>query len=213
MKKYLIIFLILIMLFITGCDTPENKNIQINYTEEDLKEISLYVSEIDRTFDVSSDNNLKEILLNLQLQKADNTDDFMQYEDRSDFVLIFSGYELTIYKSGRICYIDEISENDYLVTTNNAFEYLYGIFDFTRLNFNDYNNALKIQVFNSKGDSVEITDIEDFLSKLTKVEYIKVNNENICNTESLKYKIKVDDVEIQIYENKIIINGNFFMTN
>ena len=66
-NKFIILLLILSLFLIGGCNQTRGKEIKINYQEEDLANISLYICDLDITLDLSNDTELKDLLLSLKI--------------------------------------------------------------------------------------------------------------------------------------------------
>lgn len=214
-NNFLILLLIFGLFIISGCrvvdDEPNVKpqEISINYSENDLKNVSLSINDLDITLDLSGNSYLKTLLLSIKLYKDNEYDSSV--ERTSKYVLSFNNYEFTIYDDETICYIDGEGEYDFLYTLNNEFKYLDTLYEKEILDFNKYTDSVSIKVFNSSNDSVEITEKNDFLSNLRQVKYFKLLNKEYYDLGNLKYKIQIDEEVINIYNKYIIINDNLYI--
>ena len=206
-KKTIILFVLVGLLLICSCGPQNPKEINLTYTENDFENISLYINDLDLTLDLSNDQELKDLLLSLKLYKNNST---VTVDQTSEYVLSFGNYEFTIYSYKGVNYIDNDNEFDAMVL-NDEFNYLDELFEYENLNFNNYLQAEKIKVFNSKNDSAEITDKVDFLEKLTAISYIKLNKKEIFNLGDLTYKIEIDNETINIYDKYLVIGENLYI--
>lgn len=200
-------------------DNEENNNndkleniveeVLIKYSEEDLQEIALSINDKDVTLDISDDDYLKTLLLSLELKKNSQYDESVNRT--SKYVLTFSDYEFTIYDDKTICYIDAEGEYDYLLASNNAFDYLDTLYDSVILDFNKYSEDQIIRVFNSLGDLKSIENKTDFLKNLKKVKYFKLNNQDDYQLGDLIYQIQIDEELIDVYSNYIVIDDKLYI--
>lgn len=185
------------------------EEILLNYSLIDLSEMSLSIVDNDISLDLSNNDYLKNILLNLKLYRNYVNDDI---ESRnSKYVLSFSSYEITIYDDGTICYIDEENELDYLYTMNNEFSYLDSLVDGDFLDFSKYNEEIIIRVSNSLKDTVEVENKESFLNSLKQIKYLKLNYKEHYQLGDLKYQISLGDDVIDIYNECMVINDDLYI--
>lgn len=207
--KNRIIFLILILglLFISGCINSQPKKIKKNYTENDLDNIYLYINNFELSLNLSNDTTLKNMLLSVELYESKSD---VTYEVWPDLVLNFKENEFVINSDKSIIYIS--NDKEIAVTaSNNDFDYLYTLFNFTELDFSKYNNPESIKVFNSKNDSAEISENADFLANLNKIKYIQLNHKDNYDLGELKFKIVIDEDTINIYNDYMVINDNLYV--
>lgn len=206
-NKFIVLMLVIGLLFLGSCDTNKYEKINTTYKEADLENISLYVTSLDLTLDLSNDTNLKELLLSLEVYKDKSN---IVYEEVAEYILNFGNYEFIIYGFNSIKFIDNDVTYD-ACTLNNEFDYLNTLFDFNELNFDSYTTDQKIKVYNSKNDSAEITNKADFLNKLSLIKYIKLKNKEIFTLGDLKYKIEIAEDVISVYEKYITINNELYI--
>lgn len=212
-NKIILLLLVAIITLSSGC-FASNKNegfekIEPTYTESDLEEISLTINKLDLVLNMSNNSHLKQLLLSVNLYK--NKTEEEQTERTSKYVLTFGKYEFTIYDNGTICYIDNDIEQDYLLTSDNAFSYLDTLIGSDLLNFNNYTELQIIKVFNSFEDSIEIKEKQEFLNNLKQIKYFKLENMEHYQLGNLKYQILVDEELINIYGEYIVINDNLYV--
>lgn len=205
-NRFIFLILVIGLLFLSSCDANRYKEIKTTYKEADLENISLYVTRLDVTLDLSKDTDLKELLLSLKIYE-DNSN--VTYEETAEYILYFGNYEFTIYGYKSIAYIDNDIEYDAL-TLGNEFDYLNTLFDFNELNFDSYTAEQSIKVYNAKDATSDITDKEEFLNNLKQVKYIKLKKDAF-NAGELKYKIKIDNETIEVYEKFLVINNNLYL--
>lgn len=215
MKNKILIMLILIAsLLICGCDDNQQTNnkkeeVAITYTESALDNVSLTINDLDITLDLSNNSYLKSLLLSIKLYK--NTDNSNLGNRISKYVLSFGNYEFTIYDNKTICYIDNDNEYDYLTAENNEFDYLDNLFDGSSLDFNNYTEEETISVVNSKNDSKEISEKNEFLNNLKQVKCLKLSNIEHYQLGDLKYQISISNDIIKIYGEFVTINENLYV--
>ena len=187
----------------------EYKQEILPYAESDLEEILLTIISKERVLDLSNNNQLRELLLTTKFYRF--TEKIEPGPREAKYVLMFGNHELTIYDNGYICYAGPDTEIDYLFTLNNEFDYLDTLYESDTLDFNKYTDTQTIKVYNSKNDSVEITEKTDFLNKLKQVKYFKLNNKENFELGDLKYKIQIDEEIINVYSIYMVINDNLYI--
>lgn len=190
----------------------ENKKpieeIELKYTEVDLANIFITINDKDVTVDLSNNSYLKTLLLSINLYK--NNEYIDNGERTSKYVLIFTGYEFTIYDNNSICYIDSENEIDYVFCTDNKLDYLDTLFGSVVLDFNNYTEEQIIRVFNSECDLVEIEEKDQFLNELKKIKYFKLMYPDHYELGDLIYQIQIDEELINIYSDYIMIDENLY---
>ena len=118
----------------------------------------------------------------------------------------------SIYNNGLVLEEDQTDQvpREYYVNLE-ALNPIWDLITGEKLSF-EVNEVTKIEVTNKDNKTKEITDKEDFVSKIGNVKYYQVKNPKDFVIGDIVYKVNVDGVVIGIYKNDIIIVGDTVCT-